>query len=90
MAAQGDLDAGLPQPFGVGLALVAQRVKAGGGDVGGWKTAEVIGLEDGDAWIAAVGPQRQVPVLEVVHVAAGEEEALAKKVPRMAIPGCSR
>ena len=41
MAAQGDLDAGLAHPQRVGLALVAQRVEAGGGDVGGRQAGEV-------------------------------------------------
>ena len=39
VAAQRDLDAGLAHPQRVGLALVAQRVEAGGGDVGGRQAA---------------------------------------------------
>ena len=53
VAAQGDLDARLPHPQRVGLALVAQRVEAGGGDVGGRQAAEV-GAEDRDPRIGEV------------------------------------
>ena len=54
VAAQRDLHAGLAHPLGVGLALVAQRVEAGGGDVGGRQAGEVRGAQDRDARVVAV------------------------------------
>ena len=53
VAAQRDLDAGLAHPRRVGLALVAQRVEAGGGDVGGRQAGEVGGAQHRDARVVA-------------------------------------
>jgi hypothetical protein len=43
VAPQGDRDARRPEPVSVFLAFVAQRIEAGGGDVGRREPREVVG-----------------------------------------------
>ena len=53
-----DPDAGPLEPRRVGLALVAQRVEAGGGDVGGRQAGEVVGAQRRDARVGLVDAGR--------------------------------
>ena len=54
VAAQRHLDARLAHPQRVGLALVAQRVEAGGGDIGGRQAGQVGRQQDRDARVGGV------------------------------------
>jgi hypothetical protein len=77
---------GVPQPVGERVALVAQRVEAGGRDVGGRQAAQVIGQQHRDARVVPLPQVRAVVVEEPGHVVVGEEEAVGEQVPRPA-PG---
>ena len=75
-----DRHAGLTQPVGERVALVALRVEPGRRHVRRRQPPQVLGEQDGDAWVVPHLDVGAVVVDEPRHVVVGEEEPVGEQV----------